>query len=132
MTTVSLPGVPDVTQTGVLDFAGIHVPVVEMNWLDERTGCAPAHRYLAGEIDGAPGDYNGCYFYHAGRCSMNGRCADPCLFHEAETGKSWAKVRRWALLEYPDGSTAITLAHSAAEIAASDGARVIGQEVMVQ
>ena len=130
--TTHLPGVPDVTQTGVLDFGGIHMPVVEMNWLDERTGCATAHRYLAGEIDGAPGDYNECYFYQAGRCSMNGRGADPCLFHEAETSASWARVRGWRLLEYPDGSTCVTLTHYAAEIAAEIGARVVGAEVMVR
>lgn len=130
--TTYLPGVPDVTQTGVLDFDGIHVPVVEMNWLDERTGCAPAHRYLAGELQGVPSDYAGCFFYCSGRCNMNGRGANPCLFHEAETSASWARVRGWRLLEYPDGSTCVTLAHCAAEIAAEIGARVIGAAVVVR
>ena len=130
MTLVSLPGVPDVAQIDVLDFAGVFVPVVEMTMHDERTGCARAHRYLAGEIDGVPGDYTPCHFYRGGRCDMNGRRADPCLFHEPESGRSWDKVRWWCLLEYPDGSTAITPRHSAAELAQLDGARVVGWEVV--
>ena len=60
---------------------------------------------------------------------MNGRGADPCLFHEPESGPSWGNVKRWRLLEYPDGREAITTAHSAAELAALDGARVIGWQV---
>jgi len=139
MTTVSLPGVPDNVVIGVIP-AGqlvelgilVDVPILDMPMHDERTGCKAAHRYLAGELQGIPSDFDGCYFYSAGRCSMNGRAANPCLFHEPEASRSWAKVKRWALLEYPDGSTCITLAHSAAEIAADIGARVIGWEVMVQ
>ena len=130
MTLVSLPGVPDVAQIDVLDLGGVIVPVVEMTMLDERTGCARAHRYLAGELDGIPSDFDGCHFYHSGQCSMNGRRADPCLFHEPEHGRSWDKVRWWCLLEWPDGSTAITPRHSAAEIAQADGARVVGWEVV--
>ena len=130
MSPVSLPGVPDVAQIDVLDLAGVFVPVVKMTMLDERTGCPRAHRYLAGEIDGAPSDYTTCHFYRGGRCDMNGRRADPCLFHEPENGRSWDKVRWWCLLEYPDGSTAITPRHSAAELAQLDGARVVGREVV--
>ena len=133
---VTLPGVPDPEVIGIfapgeLAAIGIFeaVPILEVKWHDERTGCARAHRYLAGELDGAPGDYTGCYFYHGGRCDMNGRSANPCLFHEPESGRSWDKVRWWCLLEYPDGRTAITPRHSAAEIAQADGARVIGWEV---
>ena len=137
MATVSLPGVPDNVVIGVIP-AGqlvelgilVDVPILDMPMHDERTGCAAAHRYLAGELQGIPSDYTGCYFYHAGRCSMNGRNANACLFHEAETGRSWAKVKRWALLEWPDGRTAITPRHSAAELAQADGARVVGWEVV--
>ena len=130
MTLVSLPGVPDVAQIDVLDLGGVSVPVVEMTMLDERTGCARAHRYLAGELDGVPGDYTPCHFYHGGRCDMNGRSANPCLFHEPESGRSWDKVKWWCLLEYPDGRTAITPRHSAAELSQMDGARVVGWEVV--
>ena len=139
MATVSLPGVPDNVVIGVIP-AGqlvelgilVDVPILDMPMHDERTGCAAAHRYLAGELQGIPSDYTGCYFYHAGRCSMNGRNANACLFHEAETGRSWAKVKRWALIEWPDGSTAITLGHSAPALAGETGARVIGREVVAR
>ena len=130
MTLVSLPGVPDVAQIDVLDLGGISVPVVEMTMHDERAGCERAHRYLAGELQGHAGDFDGCHFYHSGRCSMNGRNANPCLFHEPESGRSWDKVRWWALLEWPDGRTAITPRHSAAELAQADGARVVGWDVV--
>ena len=99
MTLVSLPGVPDVAQIDVLDLGSVIVPVVEMTMLDERTGCERAHRYLAGELQGIPGDYSGCYFYHSGRCDMNGRQANPCLFYEPEAGRIWSRVKEWALLE---------------------------------
>ena len=130
--TTHLPGVPDVAQIDVLALGGISVPVVEMTMHDERTGCERAHRYLAGELQGHAGDFDGCHFYHSGRCSMNGRKANPCLFHEPEGGRSWSRVKGWRLLERPDGSTCIAPAYDAAEIAADIGARVIGQEVMVQ
>lgn len=133
----SLPGVPDTVVVGVippgeLAELGIFeaVPVVKLNWLDERTGCERAHRYLAGQIDGAPGDYDGCYFYSSGRCDMNGRRADPCLFHEPENGRGWQKVRGWALLEFPDGHIEVTFADGAAEIAGEVGAVVVGAEVI--
>ena len=130
MTIVSLPGVPDVAQIDVLDLGGVSVPVVQMNMLDERTGCERAHRYLAGELQGIPSDFAGCYFYHGGCCNMNGKAANPCLFHEPESSRSWDKVKWWCLLEYPDGSTAITPRHSAAELSQIDGARVVGWEVV--
>ena len=133
---VTLPGVPENVVIGVIP-AGqlvelgilVDVPILDMPMLDERTGCERAHRYLGGELQGIPSDYSGCYFYHGGRCNMNGKAANPCLFHEPEAGRSWDKVRWWRLLEYPDGSTAITPAHSAAELARADGARVIGWQV---
>ena len=130
MTLVSLPGVPDVAQIDVFDLGGVFVPVLEMTMHDERTGCERAHRYLAGELDGVPADYTPCHFYRGGRCDMNGRMANPCLFHEPEHGRSWDKVRWWCLLEYPDGSIAITPRHSAAELAQLDGARVVGWEAV--
>lgn len=133
MTVTRLPGVPDETQTGVLDLSELgigQVPIVELRWHDERTGCALAHYYLAGELQGTPAEYGACYFYQAGRCKMNGcesgRPRSACLFHEPENSKGWRGVSFWRLLEEPDGSTCLTPAHSAAEIAAGMGARIVG------
>ena len=133
MTATRLPGVPDETQTGVLDLSELgigQVPIIELRWHDERTGCNLAHYYLAGELQGTPAEYGACYFYQAGRCKMNGcesgRPRDACLFHEPEDSKGWRGVSFWRLLEEPDGSLCLTPARSAAEIAASLGARIVG------
>jgi hypothetical protein len=135
MSAIRLPGVPDEVQAGVVNVEGLgQVPVVEMRWHDERTGCARAHRYLARELQGIPADYDDCCFYSAGRCTMNGsengRPRNACLFHEPENGRSWAGVRNWRLLEEPDGSTCITPASSALEIAADLGARIVGAQLV--
>lgn len=131
MSAVALPGIPTFEQVGVVNVEGLgHVPLVEMNWHDERTGCSRAHRYLAGELQGIPSDYDGCHFYRSGRCTMNGsehgRPRNACLFHEPEAGRSWTRVRQWRLLEMPDGSTCVTPARSALEIAGQMGARIVG------
>ena len=133
--TINLPGIPSTVQAGVINVEGLgQIPVIEMRWHDERTGCARAHRYLAGELQGIAAEYSDCYFYRSGRCTMNGseagRPRNACLFHEPETGASWANVQRWRLLEEPDGSTCITPARSALEIAASLGARIVGAELV--
>ena len=137
MSNVSLPGVPDDQVVGLilpgqiegLDF-DVAIPVVEMNWHDERTGCALAHFYLAGDIEGRPSDFDDCHFYQSGRCSMNGRqdgrCRSACLFREPEDSKGWEGVKRWMLLECPDGTTCLTLRSSAVEIADDLGAKIIG------
>jgi len=131
---INLPGIPSTVQAGVIDFAGAAIPVVEVRWHDERTGCERAHRYLAGELQGIPSDFDDCYFYRAGRCTMNGsengRPRNACLFHESEAGRSWTRVREWRLLEGPDGSTCITPASSALEIAADLGARIVGAHLV--
>lgn len=131
MTPAKLPGVPDVAQVGVLDLPELgQVPIVEMRWHDERTGCKRAHYYLAGELQGTPAEYGTCHFYQAGRCKMNGteagRPRSACLFHEPEDSKGWRGVSFWRLLEEPDGSICLTPASSAAEIAADLGARIVG------
>jgi hypothetical protein len=133
MTPVKLPGVPDETQTGVLDLSELgigQVPIVELRWHDERTGCKLAHYYLAHEVQGTPAEYGACHFYQAGRCKMNGcesgRPRSACLFHEAEDGQSWRRVKGWRLLEEPDGTLFLTPARSAAEMAANFGARIVG------
>lgn len=133
--TISLPGIPNEVQAGVINVEGLGlIPVIELRWLDERTGCARAHRYLAGELQGIPADYDGCYFYRSGRCTMNGseagRPRNACLFRESETSTSWARVREWRLLVQPDGSECITPAHSALEIAASLGAVIVGAQLV--
>ena len=132
-----LPGVPDETiidviPPGALADLGIvqAVPVLQMNWHDERTGCQIAHRYDAGELQGTPEEYGNCWAYSNGRCQMNGsqdgRPRSACLFHEPEDGPSWADLRQWVLLELPDGTTALTTPFSAPEIAADLGARIVG------
>lgn len=79
-----LPGVPDETivdviPPGALAEIGIleAVPVLQMNWYDERAGCPIAHRYLAGQNEGTTDDYAGCWAYWpapaGGGCLMNGR-----------------------------------------------------------
>ena len=134
--TTHLPGVPDETVIGVIPAGqlaelgiAVDVPILAVNWLDERIGCERAHRYLGGELQGIPSDWQGCYFYQVGRCTMNGseegRPRSACLFHEAESGKSWDKVRGWRLLEYPDGRQTLCLARDAAGFAAELGARVV-------
>ena len=133
--TISLPGIPNEVQAGVLNVEGLgQIPIIEMRWHDERTGCARAHRYLAGELQGIPADFDGCYFYRSGRCTMNGseagRPRNACLFRESETSASWARVREWRLLIQPDGSECITPATSALEIARDLGARIIGAQLV--
>ncbi len=138
MTTTRLPGledtapIVDMIPPGALAELGITdaVPVLQMTWHDERTGCQTAHRYDAGELQGVPEDYQTCWAYQAGRCKMNGsqngRPRSSCLFHEPEDGKSWAGLRFWALLEWPDGETAITPRAGAPAMAADLGARIVG------
>jgi len=133
--TISLPGIPSTVQAGVINVEGLgQIPVIEMRWHDERTGCARAHRYLAGELQGVSSDYDGCYFYRSGRCTMNGseagRPRNACLFRESETSTSWARVREWRLLVQPDGSECITPAHSALEIARDLGAVIVGAQLV--
>lgn len=129
-----LPGVPDETiidviPPGELAEIGIlqAVPVLQMTWYDERAGCVPGHKYAGGELAGAPADYEGCYFYRAGGCKMNGKPErDGCLFHLPESAREWGRLRANALLELPEGGYAVTTRASAAEIAADMGARIVG------
>ncbi len=48
----TLPGVPSVAQVGVLDLAGVAVPVVELARFDERQCCGRVLRFLAHELAG--------------------------------------------------------------------------------
>lgn len=121
----TLPGVPSVAQVGVLDLAGVAVPVVELARFDERQCCGRVLRFLAHELAGVPEDYTDCPAYKRRLCSMQGGGA-VCAFHEPDNAPIWRKAAGWRLLEEPDGATCVTPARSALEIAQSLGARIIG------
>ncbi|MBK8211588.1 MAG: hypothetical protein IPK78_18185 [Rhodospirillales bacterium] len=67
--TTKLPGIPDTTiediiPAGAFSSIGIAtaIPVVaNVRWMDERIGCRLAHLYSAGEIQGTPDQYGGCF-----------------------------------------------------------------------
>ena len=146
MTPARLPGledaapIVDLVPPGTLDHLGIvqAVPVLQVRWYDERAGCKLAHKYLAGELQGTPEEYAGCWAYFpqpaGGGCLMNGRAGNrarsACLFHEPENGPAWDRLRANVLLELPDGTTAITSRHSAPAVAADLGARIVGAELV--
>lgn len=127
---LSMPQVVDVVNVnGELAHAGIvqAVPVLAIRRYDERQGCNLAHRYDAGEVQGTPNEYGGCYFYARGGCKMNGNAQrDACLFHLGEDADPWRRLRRNALLRMPDGSTCITTRQDAFTVAADLGAVVVG------
>ncbi len=125
----TLPGVPSVAQVAVLELAGVAVPVVELARFDERQCCGRVLRYLAGELDGAPGDYETCSAYRRRSCSMQGGGV-LCAFHEPDGAPVWRKAAGWRLLEDADGATCVTPARSALEIAQSLGARIVGAELV--
>ncbi len=126
---LSMPQVEDVINVhGELAQFGIvqPVPVLAVKWYDERGGCVVAHRYDAGELQGAPSEYSGCHFYRGG-CKMNGNAQrDACLFHLGEDADPWRRLRRNALLRMPDGTTCITTRQDAFTVAADLGAVVVG------
>lgn len=123
MNAVALPGVPTVAQVGVVNVEGLgQVPVIDMQRFDERQTCGRALRYLAGELQGEPGDYTDCAQYRGRRCTRGGLC----VFHEPDGAKVWQRAAQWRLLELPDGSEAVTPARSALEIAGDLGARIVG------
>ena len=125
----TLPGVPSVAQVGVLELAGVAVPVVDMPRFDERQCCGRVLRFLAHELPGVPGDYETCPAYRRRLCSMQGGGA-VCAFHEADNSPVWRKAAGWRLLEDADGYTCVTPARSALEIAQSLGARIVGAELV--
>lgn len=120
--TISLPGIPSTVQAGVLEFAGAAIPVVDFPRFDERQTCGRALRYLAGDIDGAPSDYQTCAQYRARACTRGGLCA----FHEPDSAMIWRRAATWRLLVQPDGSECVTPAKSAVKIAADLGAVIVG------
>ena len=120
--TISLPGIPSTVQAGVIDFAGVSIPVVDMQRFDERQTCGRVLRYLAGVIDGRPSDYQACAQYRGRQCTRGGAC----MFHEPDSAAIWRKAATWRLLIEPDGSECVTPAHSAVKIARSLGAVIVG------
>ncbi len=126
MSAVALPGVPTVEQVGVVNVAGLgQIPVVDMPRFDERQCCGRVLRYLAGELQGQPADYETCGAYKRRLCTMQGG-GGLCAFHEPDNAMIWRRAAQWRLLEEPDGSTCVTPARSALEIARDLGARIIG------
>ena len=125
----TLPGVPSVAQVGVVDFGGVQVPIVDMPRFDERQCCGVVLRFLAHELPGVPGDYETCPAYRRRLCKMQGGGA-VCAFHEPDNAPVWRKAAYWRLLVEPDGSTCVTPARSALEIAQSLGARIVGAELV--
>ena len=125
----TLPGVPSVAQVGVLDLAGVAVPVVELARFDERQCCGRVLRFLAHELAGVPEDYTDCPAYKRRLCSMQGGGA-VCAFHEPDNAPVWRKAAGWRLLEDADGYTCVTPARTALEIAQSLGARIVGAELV--
>lgn len=126
MSAVALPGVPVVEQVGVLNVAGLgQIPLVDMPRFDERQCCGYVLRYLAGELEGQPADYMACKAYKGRLCKMQGGGA-VCAFHEPDGAAIWRRAANWRLLVQPDGSTCVTPARSALEIARSLGARIVG------
>ncbi len=127
--TTRLPGVPSVAQIGVLDLAGVPVPVVDMARFDERQCCGRVLRYLAHDLAGVPGDYETCPAYRRRSCAMMGGGA-VCAFHEPDNAPVWRRAAGWRLLELSDGSTCVTTARTALEVAQSLGAVIVGAELV--
>lgn len=127
MTVTTLPGIPSTVQAGVLNVEGLgQIPVVDMPRFDERQTCGRVLRYLAGELEGQPTEYTTCAQYRAQRCTRGGLCA----FHEPDSATIWRRAAQWRLLIEPDGSECVTPAHSALEIAADLGARIVGAHLV--
>lgn len=122
---INLPGIPSTVQTNVLDFAGAAIPVVEVNRFDERATCGTVLRYLAGELQGQPAEYQTCPAYRGRLCAMQGGGA-LCAFHEADDAAIWRKAARWRLLVEPNGSEFVTTLASALEMAHAYNARIVG------
>ena len=67
------------------------VPVVAVNWFDERQICLVV---LAFVHDGMPPDLVACPSYRAGSCSRMGS-GTPCAFHESAESDVWRKAAEW-------------------------------------
>jgi len=73
------------------------VPIVQVQWADERQWCSRVHEYLAsGQIPDGP-----CPMHKDGICQLTGD--KPCLLDEPEDSEGWAKARRWLRYRTPDG-----------------------------
>ena len=75
----------------------VAIPILKVNWADERQWCSRVHEYLAtGRVpDG------GCPMHDGGICRLT---ADrPCLLDEPEDSEGWAKARRWLRYRTPSG-----------------------------
>ena len=116
---VHLPGVPDASITSYVKFMDggdlVDIPVISINWMDERQGCRTVHEFLAGERQGTPDDWQGCPSLKHGYCSMNGKAkASPCLFQEPDDSIGWKKAMQWAYKLTEDGRRILALKASSA------------------
>ena len=84
----------------------VPIPILKVQWADERQWCGLVHQYLDGWIEGRPDEYQGCSSNRAGQCGGNG-WKDPCLFLEPESSKGWARARQWELITLEDGTEAL-------------------------
>ena len=124
MSSVHLPGVPDpevigIIPAGELAELGIAEPVliIEPRWFDDRQICTLAQRYLHGETEATPAEWQACGAYRRGQCrSCIGGHA--CIFEEPASAEIWQRAQRWQYVTMADGSRALARREHAAEILA--------------
>ena len=71
----------------------VPVPILGVNWADDRETCRLAHDYLNGGIDGTSGEYRRCGSFRDDMCGGTG-WKRPCLFCEPETSDGWKRALR--------------------------------------
>jgi hypothetical protein len=108
---VALPRqeVVDVIPPGRLAYLGIAiaVPVLQVQWFDERQTCRQVHDYLQGRMEGVVGDYSCCHAYAAGVCRATGGAELLCMFHEPEAADGGRRARQWERVTLADGTRAL-------------------------
>ena len=108
---VALPGqeVIGVIPPGELVELGIvtAVPIVQVNWFDDRQTCKVVHDYLEGKIEGQPEEYRRCQGYAAGVCRGTGGAGLLCLFHEPDHSPTWVRAKSWQRITLEDGTVAL-------------------------
>jgi hypothetical protein len=72
------------------------IPIVEVNWADERQWCGRVLQFQADgkDVERVP-NFRGCRAYRNGACARNG-CTTPCAFHELGA-EVWNAARRYRL-----------------------------------
>ena len=107
----SLPSqeIIDIIPPGRLSELGIisAVPIIKVDWFDERQTCTVVHDFLDDKIEGSLGDFSACLSYAAGICRDTGGAAMPCMFHESSNSLIWQRAREWERVVLMDGTTAL-------------------------